>query len=97
MDYVEYPETELVRSNELTGSMVVTHQRRLVRSHAVARNEDGTLRDMTECGLRVYSGPEAQLRRWEQTHPYKRCQVCVETAGGELRGPDGKRYFPPAV
>lgn len=85
MDYVEYPERELVRSNEATGSMTVGHQWKLVRSHAVARKDDGTLNDKTECGFRVYFGPdEAAPRTWDQTHVYLRCQRCAETAGGGL-------------
>lgn len=96
MDYVEYPETELVRSNELTGSMVVSHQRRLVCSHAVARRDDGTLNASTECGVRVYFRPdEAEPRLWEHTTPTMRCQVCVNTAGGWLvNGVTGERWMP---
>jgi hypothetical protein len=96
VDHVEYAETELVRSNELTGSMVVSHQQRLVCSHAVARRDDGTLNKDTECGMRAYFSPEeAEPRLWEQTNLLMRCQVCVETAGGWLvNAVTGERLMP---
>ena len=93
---MEYGETKLVRSNELTGSMVVSHQRRLVCSHAVVRRDDGTRNKDTECGIRAYFGPEeAGPRLWEHTTPMMRCQVCVNTAGGWLvNGVTGERWMP---
>jgi hypothetical protein len=96
VDYVEYRETELVRSNELTGSMVVSYQRRLVCSHAVARRDDGTLNASTECRVPAYFGlEEAEPRPWEHTTPMMRCQVCVNTAGGWLvSGVTGERWMP---
>ena len=99
MDYVEYPETELVRANLATGSMAASYLPRLVMSHAVARNEDGTLNDKTECGIRVHFGPDqAEPRTWDQTHVYLRCQACVETAGGALiNGVTGERMMPPPM
>jgi len=77
--------------------MTVDREQELVLSHAVARDEDGTLHAKTECGLPVYFRPdEAEPRTWDQTHPYMRCQVCVETAGGELvNGVTGERVMPP--
>lgn len=97
MDYVEYPETELVRLNLATGSMATSHQSKLVMSHAVARNDDGTYNSETECQrFRVRFGPDqAEPRTWDQTNPMMRCQDCVDTAGGELiNGVTGERYRP---
>jgi hypothetical protein len=46
--------------------------------------------------MRVHFGPdEAEPRPWDQTHPLKPCQVCVETAGGALiNGVTGERMVP---
>ena len=96
MDYFEYPETELVRANLATGSMAASYLPRLVMSHAVARKDDGTLNDKTECGIRIYFGPDqAEPRPWEQTNTLVRCQVCVDTAGGALiNGVTSERMMP---
>lgn len=57
MDYFEYPET---RGLELIGA------------HAVTCGDNGTLNDTTECGIRVYFGPDsAELRPWEATPPLR--------------------------
>jgi hypothetical protein len=55
MAFVEYPETQLVPSGEATGSMAVSYQSKLVSSHAVAREDDGTPRDKArrEPGIRL--------------------------------------------
>jgi hypothetical protein len=96
IDYFEYPETELVLANLATGSMAASHLPKLVMFHAVARKDDGALNDRTECGIRVYFGPDqAEPRPWEQTNALKRCQVCVDTAGGALiNGVTGERWMP---
>jgi hypothetical protein len=96
MDFVVFPEYTLVRSNVVTGSMAASHQQKLVALHAVARDDDGTVHNRTECGLPCRFGPdEGEPRAWDQVHPYLKCQVCVDTAGGALITPTGERVMPP--
>jgi hypothetical protein len=98
VDYVAYPEYELVQSNLATGSMSTSYQQRLIAYHAVAREGNGMLRKTTECGL-LYAFPPnaAEPIPWLDTYMMKRCQECVDTAGGEMRTPDGRRYKPPGI
>jgi hypothetical protein len=95
VDYVVFPEYEMVRSNVVAGSMAVSHQPQLIALHAVVRDDSGKLSDRTECGqLCRFDPQQVEFRTWDQINPMQRCQLCVDTAGGALVGPDGKRYYP---
>lgn len=95
VDYVVFPEYEMVRSNVTTGSMVVSHQPRLVTLHAVSRDDTGKVGNRTECGqLCRFNPDQAEFKTWDEINATQRCQRCVDTAGGAMIGPDGKRYYP---
>jgi hypothetical protein len=53
MDFVEYAERELIRSNVTTGSMTSGYVSEIVLSHAVGRSDDGKLNSTTACELPV--------------------------------------------
>jgi hypothetical protein len=90
MDFVEYAERELIRSNVTTGSMTSGYVPKIVMSHAVGRSDDGKLNSTTECGLPVRV--QGKPRPWEQTNALMRCQRCVDAAGGTLiNGVTGER------
>jgi len=95
MDYIEYAETELVRSNLATGSMTTAHVSRLIMAHAVARSDDGTLNKTTECGMPASFRPDEEPRPWPSAHMLKWCQQCAKTAGGVLiNGVTGEPIVP---
>jgi hypothetical protein len=80
MDYVMYPELE---------TPVV-----LIWAHAVARRDDGTLNDRTECGKPALFRPDEEPLPWPTVHRRHWCQKCAETAEGVWRhGVTGERIY----
>jgi hypothetical protein len=97
MDFVAWPDYEMVRSNVVTGSMSVSHQPKLIKVHAVKR-DDGGVASKTECGRLCSADPDqTEFQTWDAVHPYSKCQRCVDTAGGALITPTGQRVMPPRI
>jgi hypothetical protein len=82
MDYFAYSENTMVRSNVVTGSMAVNYEPKLVKIHAVARDDDGHMRHQAECGLPARFAPEeANPRPWDAIQIYLRCLKCALATG----------------
>jgi hypothetical protein len=82
MDYVAYPETTLVPSGVTTGSMTVHKMPKLIKFHAVARDDNGKMRAQAECGMPTRFGPEeAEPQLWDAIHVYRRCLNCAQATG----------------
>jgi len=95
VDYVVWPETRMVRSNETRGSMTVHHVPQLIALHAVVRDDVGKV-TKTGCGKPCLIRPEdGEPKSWDQVNFYLKCAACMAEVGDAPVGPDGKQYFPP--
>jgi hypothetical protein len=82
MDYFASPENINVESDECRGSMAVQYRPLLIQLHAVGREENGTMRNRTECGrLAYFPRGEVEHKPWEAVNPTLRCLQCGEATG----------------
>jgi hypothetical protein len=66
----------------------------LFSAHAVARREDGTLSDTTECRKRAFFRPDETPMPWPASHPYKRCRECAKATGFQAANEDTGEFVP---
>ncbi len=82
MDYFAYSENINGRSDVSYGSMNVEYEPLAIRLHAVARDDDGTMRSRTECGRPARFPPEeVEHVPWENINQNKRCLECGKATG----------------
>jgi hypothetical protein len=85
MQYFAYPEYTSDPLNPVaTGSMVAQEQLTLVCLHAVAREDDGTMKAQTACGQPAYFNPEEENKTpWETTNLNSQCPRCRDEINGK--------------
>jgi hypothetical protein len=93
MQYFAYPEyTSGPQRPVTTGSMVAQEQLILFYLHAVARDDDGTMKARTVCDQPAFFSPEEENKiPWGKTNLTSQCPKCrAEIDGQPVSGLTGK-------
>jgi hypothetical protein len=93
VEYFAYPEyTSGPKSPVTTGSMVAHEELILVRLHAVAQEDDGTMEARTVCDQPAFFNPQEENKiPWEKTNLASQCPKCrAEIDGQPVSGLTGK-------
>jgi hypothetical protein len=85
MEYFAYPQYDSKpKSPGTAGSTLASEELKLIRVHAVAREDDGTMLMQTVCGEPAHYNPaQPDMTRWATVDTSARCPKCQAGIGGK--------------
>jgi len=87
MEYFIYPQYDSGPNEPLPDVTLASESLRVIRFHAVAREDDGTMVQQTVCGRDAHYNPaQSDKSHWASADLSDRCPACQATIDGQREG-----------